>query len=378
MKHAMWSRRALVTGIMGLGACTTMSPEGAAQDKSVADGLSPGGALHSWLEAEVAKDRFSGVVLAAGDQGTSRIYAGGLADRQSGLPVRGDTRFNLASQCKMFTAVVIAQLAEQGRLAYSDKLSRHLPDFPRNVGDRVTIHHLLTHTAGLGDYFEAPRYEEIAPRVTTVDDMMPLVVPELAFEPGSEWRYSNAGYVLLGAIIEKLSGANYYDQVAASVFRPAGMASTGFPTKNEHSPDMAIGYADPCMGAPDCKPTTPADMRRMWPNRGGPAGGGWSTAGDLLGFVRALKAGKLVKPQTLTLMRTMHARAEAGSQYGYGYGFMLTRYKGREAFGHSGGTAGAQNQLETYTDIPLTLILLTNLGGALRPALAAARDNLIT
>lgn len=150
---------------------------------------------------------------------------------------RTDTRFNLGSMTKMFTAVAIAQLAELGKLSFHDPISRHLPDYPNEaVASKVTIHHLLTHTSGMGDYQNEKFYARLD-QLRTLSDLVPLFVNDpLAFESGAKWDYSNAGFVVLGLIIEKVSGQDYFTYVKQHVFKPAGMTSTDFYERDKNVP----------------------------------------------------------------------------------------------------------------------------------------------
>ena len=360
------SRRSFAGGALALAGCAgTVEPDSLP--------LAPGEPLRTWLDAETAAGRFSGVVLIADGDRPPAVQGFGLANRERNVVMRHDMRFNLTAVSSMFTAVAIAQLAERGSLSYSDLVSRHLPDFPQSAGDRVTIHHLLTHTSGLGDFLQASAWEATRPRIQTVNEYMTLVSPELAFEPGAQFRYSNMGNVVLGAIIERLTATGYYDYVADAVIDRASMRRTDFPTIAQYADDMVVPYADPCVGAQDCTPGSLADVRDLHPNRGGPAGGGWSTTADMLRFVRALQDGRLVSAETLALMHEQHVAVQAGSQYGFGYGFGLIRVREQNAYGHSGVRPGTGNQVETYVDRPLTLIVLTNISGVLRPALEQVR-----
>ncbi|HYH79477.1 MAG TPA: serine hydrolase domain-containing protein, partial [Longimicrobium sp.] len=178
------------------------------------------------LTRATAEGRFSGVVMVAKDGRPVFQRAYGMADRARGIPNALETQFNLGSMNKMFTAVSIAQLVAQGKLSYQDPVSKHIPDFPtRAAAEKIRIEHLLTHTSGLGSYFN-PRF--FAERPATVAAIMDVARQDtaLAFEPGKGWRYSNTGFLLLGAIIEKVTGQDYYDYVRDHVFTPAGMSSS--------------------------------------------------------------------------------------------------------------------------------------------------------
>src|SRR5262249_35303008 len=140
--------------------------------------------------------------------------------------------------------VAIAQLAQQGKLAFTDPIGKHLPYYPnKDAARKVTIHHLLTHTSGIGDYFNQKFMEASKDRFRTIADFFPLFADKpLAFEPGKEFRYSNAGFMVLGAVVEKVSGQNYYDYVREHIYKPAGMVNTDAYEMDHDTPNLAIGY----------------------------------------------------------------------------------------------------------------------------------------
>jgi CubicO group peptidase (beta-lactamase class C family) len=204
-----------------------------------------------------------------------------------------DTRFNLGSINKAFTAMAIRQLARAGKLALTDTLIRHLPDYPnRESAERVTIAQLLDHSSGIGgDIFAAPAGGSRDDLRRTADFLALVAHQSLEFEPGSRRQYSNAGYVVLGAVIERVSGMSYYDYVRANVFEPAGMTASDWYAKDSLPPNTAVGYTRGGPGGPAQGP-----LRRntdLLPGRGSSAGGGYSTAGDLLRFARAVREGRI-------------------------------------------------------------------------------------
>ena len=239
------------------------------------------------LDQRAAAGEFSGVALIA--RGDSTILAGawGLADRERRTPNTLGTRFNLASIGKFLTRAAVAQLVERGRLSLDDKLAKYLPDFPN--ADRITIEMLSGHRSGVGDIFNA-RYQAMdRAKLRHNRDYLELIRDQpLWFEPGTSRRYSNGGYVLLGEVIAKASGEDYYDYLAKHVFAPAGMRSTGAPVEGDGTPGLARGYTRE--GAAGGRETDNLVTR---PARGSAAGGLYSTAGDLLAFDRALFSGKL-------------------------------------------------------------------------------------
>ncbi|HEV2104392.1 MAG TPA: serine hydrolase, partial [Candidatus Eisenbacteria bacterium] len=246
-------------------------------------------AVHALVDSLTAAGEFSGVVLLAHGDRTLVREARGLADRERGLRNQPNTVFNLGSINKKLTEVAIRQLAAQGRLAFTDTIARYLPDYPADKGRRITIQQLLDHRAGTGDIFN-DRFRATDPaRLRTLADWMDLIRDQpLEFEPGTRQAYSNAGYVLLGAIVERVTGESYFDYVQAHVYAPAGMAASGSFARDEASPNRAIGYTRRDAPGGALQPNTVG-----LPGRGSSAGGGYSTVDDLRRLVAALRAGRL-------------------------------------------------------------------------------------
>lgn len=243
---------------------------------------------------------FSGVVLAAKAGKVVVSRAVGLADVAAKTPNTPDTRFNIGSLNKLFTKLAIAQLAEAGKLSLDDTLHARLPDLAVPSADKITIRQLVDHRSGMGDIF-GPKYDAAPPaRLRELADFIPLFAGEpLGFEPGSSERYSNAGYVVLGLIIERITGQKYRDYVAGHVFAPAGMASTGLWALDERVPARATGYT---RHGKDRELDEPVANTDRLPGRPSSAGGAFSTAGDLLRFYDALLADKLASPRWTSWM----------------------------------------------------------------------------
>lgn len=249
-------------------------------------------ALETELERRAADDRFAGVVLLARDGEPVWQRAFGLADRGAGRANTVETRFDVGSITKLITKIAIAQLAQAGTLDLESTVQEILPDYPNPaIGRRITIAQILDHSSGLGDIFNQRWAAADKSKLLDPRDFFPLFVDQpLAFEPGTSQRYSNAGYVLLGAIVEAVSGSSYYDYVERNVFAPAGMGASGFPVRDGSDPGLAIGYVGGGEGEPE------PNLGRL-PIRGCPAGSSSHTAGDLLRLDRALRGGKLLDPR---------------------------------------------------------------------------------
>jgi CubicO group peptidase (beta-lactamase class C family) len=236
-------------------------------------------------------NHFSGVILAAKDGEPQLTHAWGLADVATKTPNTLDTKFNIGSINKFFTKTAIGQLAEAGKLSPDDTIRKHLPDYPSPVADKITIQQLVDHRSGLGDIF-GERYRNAPPsRLRELSDFLPLFADKpLDFEPGTSQRYSNAGYIVLGLIIEKLSGQKYRDYIQQHVFAPAGMKDTGFYAIDEKVANRATGYT---LRGEDHDLTERRPNIGSLPGRPSSAGGAYATAGDLLRFAKALDANKL-------------------------------------------------------------------------------------
>ena len=303
-------------------------------------------ALSAHAEALAKDDRFSGAVLVARNGTVLLQKAWGRANRESGTPATLDTRFRLGSMNKMFTAIATLQLVEAGKIALDDTIGKYLPDYPnKDVASKVKVRHLLTHSGGTGDIF-GPEFTQNRLTLREHGDYVKLYGSRaLTHEPGAEFRYSNYGFVLLGAIIEKVSGMSYYDYVRAKIFQPAGMTATDSLPETEGVPNRAIGYMK--NGAA----WTPNTDTLPW--RGTSAGGGYSTAGDLLRFAQALEAGKLIS-------KAMLAEATKAHLEGYGYGFGVNGEGLLRSYGHGGGAPGMNGELQVYPELGYVLVGLSN------------------
>ncbi|GAC1302082.1 MAG: serine hydrolase domain-containing protein [Ktedonobacteraceae bacterium] len=313
------------------------------------------------LDRFVEADEFSGAVLVAKNQTILLQHAYGMAHQGYGVPNRVDTKFNLGSMNKMFTAVAIAQLAEQSKLAFSDPVSKHLPDYPPEVAEKVTIHHLLTHTSGMGSYWNE-RFFSVWADLRTVDDYLPLFRDDpLSFEPGEKFQYSNAGFVVLGAIIERVSGQDYFTYVREHIYEPAGMHDTDAYEMDRSIPNLALGYTHL-----NRKGELEAGPRRnnLFINavKGGPAGGGYSTVEDLFRFRLAFREHRLLSAEFTALVLTGRVVRPDKPDITYAYGWQNVTVNGHRIVGHSGGAPGISAQFDLYLDLGYTVVVLANYG----------------
>jgi D-alanyl-D-alanine carboxypeptidase len=302
---------------------------------------------------QCSSGEFSGALIVARAGQPLLTRSCGLADREKKIPNGLDTKFNLGSMNKMFTATAILQLVEQGKVRLEDPVGKYLAGYPtREVADKVTIHELLTHTGGTGDIF-GPVYRQNRDKLRSPADYVALYGTRgLAFEPGTRFEYSNYGFVLLGAVIEKVSGKSYYDFVREHIFAPAGMKDTDSYLATAEVANRAVGYTRMDSGAP-LEPNT-----FSLPPRGSPAGGGYSTAEDLMRFAQALTSHKLLNAESTNLLTTGKVGPPGRM---YAYGFEDEREDGARMIGHNGGSPGVNAELNIYPESGYLVVVLANL-----------------
>lgn len=231
--------------------------------------------LDTLLKEAEAKDVFSGNVWIVKDGRTLFYKSTDMADRENALPNTKDTRFSIGSITKIFTRIIVLQLASEGKISLDDKLGKYLSGFRPEVADRVTIQQLLDHRSGLGQYYETPGFNPEETEIRSASDFLPWIRQEaLAFEPGARAEYSNSGYVVLAAVAEKVEGKNYADVLKTRVLDKIGLAATGFSYRLKNIPGKAVGYLSNQPG--------PLQDNLGFQLPGGGDGGIYATAGDLL------------------------------------------------------------------------------------------------
>ncbi len=308
--------------------------------------------LAAYMQAQHAVNRFAGVVLITRHDSVLLRQAYGLADYEWAVPNAPDTKFALASISKQFTAVAILQLAERNKLRLSDKLSTFLPGFPN--GDAITVHMLLTHTAGLALDFE----ELYLDRTTVSNDSALAYIRRLPtqFAPGTALAYSNVGYFLLGQIIEKTSGVSFGNYLQRNIFDVAGMTQTGLHSNTALVPRLARSY---------CREGT-AFVKNPYINWDLNVGhdGTYSTADDLARYDHAMRGTALLSEASKVLMNTPHNQRFPGNGFldRYGYGVFINPFfnHGHDLLTHSGGYFGAMTTLDRYPKDELLVIVLSN------------------
>ncbi len=318
------------------------------------------GELDAFVSKLASADVFSGAVLFAKNGKVIYKKAFGTANKDFNAPNRVDTKFNLGSMNKMFTSVAIAQLAERGKLSFDDPLAKFLPEFPsKEAAEKIRIKHLLSHTSGLGSYFNKQFFESSRARFRTTSDFMELAKDEkMQFEPGTKWSYSNTGMLVLGAVIEKVTGQSYYDYIRENIYKPAGMVNSDCYDLDRVNPNLAVGYEK------DYTDDGVQFRNNIFSHviRGGAAGGGYSTVEDLMRFDVALRSNKLVGAEYVKLL--LSAKPELKSPE-YGYGFQIDGEN--QIAGHGGGFDGISSNLDMFLNSGYTAVVLSNYGGASFP-----------
>jgi CubicO group peptidase (beta-lactamase class C family) len=361
--------------IFALWACLLLGLKSNAQSNLISENKIT--EINQVVERVTNNDRFSGTVLIA--QGAKIVYqkAVGLANKETKSKNNIETKFNLASMNKMFTSISIAQLVEQNKLSFDDKVTKHLPNLPEKTFGKITIAQLLTHTAGTCDFFRIPKFMDIKDTAKTINTYVNLGINEpLLFEPRARFEYSNYGYILLGAVIEQISKMSYFDYVKNNIFKVAGMENTDSYSTDNVNINMAIGYAMPPPMPGQAPPAMGEKVVRK-PNtklievKGTSAGGGYSTAIDLHKFSTALLSGKLVSLKTLDIltkgkiampapMIMLPPNAKPLPETKYGYGFGEVYKNGVRIVGHNGGAPGVEGQLGIYPNFGYSVIILSN------------------
>ena len=301
-------------------------------------------------EELAASGRFSGTVLLArhGEVLFARAY--GESDRERHVSMTLDSQIRYGSLGKMFTAVALLQLVDADQVDLDATVATYLPDYPnREFATKVKIRHLLTHEAGAGgiDTIDVD-WDGDRSRFRTLDDYIAEYgdrAPE--FEPGSKVEYSNYGFIVAGKIVEAVTGRDFYDVVQTRVFDPAGMTRTGYEPETVTLPGRAMPYTE--------RDGALVNILGRYPWRGVPAGGGYSTVGDLLKFSEALRAGKLLSPE-----RLKQATSPQNLEGWYGFGFITVGEPGALRYGHGGDAPGSNASFTVYPESGWVAIALAN------------------
>lgn len=325
--------------------------------------------LDSYVKRMAEKDVFSGSVLLAKGDKVLYTAAHGMASKRFNVPNNLQTKFNLGSMNKMFTSTAIMQLVEAGKLKLDDKLSKFVDDswLPEDVSGKIEIQHLLTHSSGLGSYFNQTYMNASKNNFRALDDYKPLIRDEkLQFEPGTDARYSNTGMFMLGVVIEKVSGKTYFDYIREHIYKVADMRNSDSYEMDQPIPNLAIGYQHT------------SGNETGWRNnlykhviKGGPAGGGFSTVEDLHRFALALTQFKLLGKRFTEELYS--AKPELHSPE-YGYGFAVGGTPNNRIVGHGGGFEGISSNLDIYLNQGYVGVVMSNYGSGSRPIESKIRE----
>ncbi|GAA0911819.1 serine hydrolase domain-containing protein [Nonomuraea longicatena] len=386
--HAPSRRSALgVLGALPLAAGGLAAVQGTAEASPVPKDLRPGGAFDRHIKGLADDDEFSGTVMVAyrGRPVLARAY--GWADRENKVPNKTDTIYALASTSKLFTGLAVTQLAQQGKLRFYDLVSKHLDGLPTQMAQHITVHHLLTHTSGLGDARrpgEKPPPDKIhnSYEEQMADFWANLKTFDLEFAPGTRKAYSSMGYNLLGELVARVSGMSFQDYVRQNIFVPAGMRSSAYYDRRQWLADERIAH--PYMYQKDGTRVDAvrnldkgsvygdagqgSNSARGWMGTGG--GNGFSTAPDLVRFAFALQGGKLAsRPHTeLYVNGKISARPLREDTSGspvrgetfQAYGPVATVYNNQRIITHGGGAGGISTSWSLYLDMDWTAVVLCN------------------
>jgi CubicO group peptidase (beta-lactamase class C family) len=312
------------------------------------------------VQSYVSSKKFMGSVLVARGETVLLDKGYGFANLEWDIPNSPTTKFRLGSLTKQFTAASILLLEERSKLKVDDPVKKYMPDAPP-AWDKVTIFNLLTHTSGIPSFTGFPDYASTQAIPTTPEKLVARFRDKpLEFPPGEKWNYSNSGYVLLGYLIEKISGESYEKFVQENIFIPLGMKDSGYDSNSAIIPHRAAGYTP--------GPNGPRNTGFVHMSIPFSAGGLYSTTEDLLRWEQGLFGGKLVAPASLEKMTTPFK-----SDYAYGLG--VRTVNGHKVIDHGGGIEGFNTQLSYYPDDKLTVVVLANLNGMapseIAPKLAA-------
>lgn len=301
------------------------------------------------VQEQLPGNRFMGTVLVARGEKILLNKGYGYANLELEVANTPATRFRIGSITKQFTAAAILLLEERGRLSVDDPVRKHLPDAPA-AWDKVTIFHLLTHTSGIPSFTSFPDYQATMSLEVTTEKLVGRFRDKpLEFAPGDKMNYSNSGYVLLGYLVEKISGQTYAQFLQDNIFKPVGMTGSGYDSNSALIPRRAAGYSAR-QGGP---PVNAAFLHMTIPHG---AGALYSTTEDLHRWNQALFGGKVLSAASLAKMLTP-------AKNDYAFGIVITKVDARTRYSHNGGINGFNSFLAYYPDSGVTVAVLANVNG---------------
>ncbi len=314
------------------------------------------------LIKEVYKENEPGAAVLVAKNGKPVFRKGyGMANLELGVANEPHMVYRLGSITKQFTAVSILMLCEQGKLDLDDEITKFLPEYPTHA-HRITIYHLLNHTSGIKSYTSMPEWMQVMRKDLTVDEMIDIFKNQpMEFAPGDKWNYNNSAYVLLGAIIEKVSGMTYAEFVQMNIFEPLGMSHSYYDMPGAVIPGRVSGYKASADGYKN------ADYLSMTqPYAGGSLA---SSVDDMLLWDEALYGEKLLKQETL-LKAWSPGKLNNGEMFRYGFGWTVTEFDGKRVIAHAGGINGFRTDGLRLPDEHVYVIILTNVERACPDLLA--------
>lgn len=304
--------------------------------------------------------QFNGTILVAKNGNIIYSKGVGYADMENKIPHKTDTKFRLASVTKQFTAALILQLAEKGKIKLDGKLSEYLPYYRKDIGDKITISQILSHTAGIDNYTNNRQFmeERIGISVIPKEFILQYCSNDLISEPGTSWAYSNTGYFILGGVIEEVTGKTYGEVLQENILIPLGMENSGYEITGKNYDNFAKGYEN---DFGDLKPAKFADMSVPYS-----AGSMYSTVEDMLKWDRALYTEKVLSKESLQAMFTPIMQ-----NYGYGWHIFdapLNENLTLKIITHSGGISGFNSMESRLVEDSIFIMALNNFeGGSLSP-----------
>jgi CubicO group peptidase (beta-lactamase class C family) len=322
-----------------------------AQDKAQTDNVAR---MEQVVQSYVPDKNFMGSVLVAQDGKILLDKGYGFANLEWEIPNTPTTKYRLGSITKQFTAASILLLEERGKLKVEDPVKKYIPDAPA-AWDKITIFHLLTHTSGIPSFTSFPDFESKEAQPMTPEKLVEWFRDKpLEFQPGEKWNYSNSGYILLGYLLEKISGQSYSDFVQQNIFTPLGMKDSGYDSNSAVIAHRAAGYAPGKDG-----PVNAGFVHMSIPFS---AGALYSTTEDLLRWEQGLFGGKVLKPESLAKMTTPFKQD-------YAFGLGVATRNGHKVIAHNGGIEGFNTSLAYYPDDKLVVVVLANLNGGAAEAI---------
>ncbi|MEJ2616853.1 MAG: serine hydrolase [Ignavibacteriaceae bacterium] len=303
---------------------------------------------------------FNGAALVAEEGKVIYEKGFGMADMEWNIPNTPDTRFRLGSITKQFTAMLIMQLVEEGKLKLHVPITTYILDYPKDKGEKITIHNLLTHTSGIPNYTDLASFRDIMRKPTTPIDLIKIFwnLP-LDFEPGTKFKYSNSGYIILGYIIEKVTGKSYEEELKEKIFVPLGMKNSGYDHSSEIIPKRASGYNK---AGTDYFNAAYIDMSVPFS-----AGALYSTVGDLYIWDQALYTNKLLSKKYMEKIFTPYSKPPFADGYGYGWGILKKHFDNiKDSLNivlHGGTINGFNSIIVRIMNNKELIVLLNNTGG---------------